>query len=129
MPHDFWLDINSVPSHRRRELRTELKSNLRDAAVDIGLNKALTNIGGTRRLAADLVNGFDDDRGGFFVEVLARMLCSRRCRTAFPIEPYGLERASGNRTLGIPAVMLAVVVGGLTIEATDRTLAVQTCEG
>jgi|688.fasta_scaffold267519_3 hypothetical protein len=51
--YDFWLDLRSVPRRRRRELRSELRSNLADAALHVGVGPALSNLGSLRRLAAE----------------------------------------------------------------------------
>ncbi len=51
--YDFWLDLRSVPRRRRRELRSELKSNLTDAALHVGIGPALSSLGSLRRLAAE----------------------------------------------------------------------------
>lgn len=50
---DFWLDMSSVPGKQRRALRRELKSNLRDAADDVGVTAAFANVGPLRALAAE----------------------------------------------------------------------------
>lgn len=49
--YGFWLDLRGVRAARRRELRTELRSNLTDAAADIGLTSALFGIGSPKQLA------------------------------------------------------------------------------
>lgn len=51
--YDFWLDLNSVPRKKRRELRRELRANLAEAAGHVGTSKALLNVGGMRKLAAE----------------------------------------------------------------------------
>lgn len=51
--YDFWLDVYCVPREQRRALRTELKSNLTDAARDVGFRSALAKLGSLRHLAAD----------------------------------------------------------------------------
>ncbi len=51
--YDFWLDLRSVPRRRRRELRSELKSNLTDAALHVGIGPALGSLGSLRGLAAE----------------------------------------------------------------------------
>jgi len=51
--YDFWLDVYCVPRKQRRALRTELKSNLTDAASHVGLQAALVKLGSLRHLAAD----------------------------------------------------------------------------
>lgn len=50
--YDVWLDLYSVPRKQRRELRAELAANLHDAADDVGIGRALANIGSLRALAA-----------------------------------------------------------------------------
>ena len=49
--YDFWLDIYGVGRRDRRELRRELAGNLSAAAADVGMGRALLNLGGLRRLA------------------------------------------------------------------------------
>ena len=51
--YDFWLDVNSVPRRRRRELRTELKANLFEASDDVGVTSALRRVGHLRTLASE----------------------------------------------------------------------------
>lgn len=51
--YDFWLDLHSVPRRRRRALRSELTSNLTDAAVHVGIGPALSSLGSVRSLAAE----------------------------------------------------------------------------
>lgn len=51
--YDFCLDLHSVPRNRRRALRAELKSNLNDAAHDVGVRSALSSLGSVRTLAAE----------------------------------------------------------------------------
>jgi hypothetical protein len=55
--YDFWLDLCGVSRRQRRELRRELGSNLADAAGDVGLTRALVNVGGLRRLALESSRG------------------------------------------------------------------------
>ncbi len=49
--YDFWLDIYGVGRRDRRDLRRELADNLRAAAADVGMGRALLGVGGLRRLA------------------------------------------------------------------------------
>ncbi len=49
--YDFWLELRGTRWRRRKELRGELRSNLRDAAADIGITAALFNIGSPKQLA------------------------------------------------------------------------------
>lgn len=51
--YNFWLDLNSVPRKDRRSLRSELNSNIAEAAADAGLKNALSNLGSIRGLAAE----------------------------------------------------------------------------
>ena len=51
---DFWLDFRGVSRRRRRELRTELRGNLADAAAERGTTAALLGIGSPRTLAHDV---------------------------------------------------------------------------
>jgi len=49
--YDFWLDIYGVGRRDRRDLRRELAGNLRAAAADVGMGRALLGVGGLRTLA------------------------------------------------------------------------------
>lgn len=49
--YDFWLDIYGVGRRDRRDLRRELSGNLRAAAADVGMGRALLGVGGLRPLA------------------------------------------------------------------------------
>ncbi len=53
--YDFWLDLNSVRRKHRKELRTELKSNLVVASGRIGVSEAVRNLGSLRQFAAETV--------------------------------------------------------------------------
>lgn len=39
--YDWWLDLRGTPWRRRRDLRSELRANLRDAAAHIGARAAV----------------------------------------------------------------------------------------
>ncbi|MEO5651370.1 MAG: hypothetical protein ABIN79_09205 [Marmoricola sp.] len=54
--YDFWLDFDGVRRPRRRELRSELRANLRDAATHQGVQAALLGIGSPRGFARDTAN-------------------------------------------------------------------------
>ncbi|GAB3436305.1 hypothetical protein GCM10027517_06190 [Phycicoccus ginsengisoli] len=49
--YDFWMDFRGVPGRRRKELRTELRANLEEAAAQEGTTRALLAIGSPRALA------------------------------------------------------------------------------
>lgn len=49
-----WLDLHNVPGRRRRELRRDLRANLREAAASKGAAAAVRDLGGVRRLAAEM---------------------------------------------------------------------------
>jgi len=49
--YDFWLELRGVRSSRRRELRRELRTNLAEAAADVGVTSALFGIGSPQQLA------------------------------------------------------------------------------
>lgn len=53
--YDWWLDLRGAPRRRRRELRTELRSNLRDATAHVGSRAAVSGLGSTRQMAAEVV--------------------------------------------------------------------------
>lgn len=61
--YDAWLELRGTPRRRRRELRTELRSNLQDAATEVGTDTALLGIGSPRRLANDMAPVPDPTRG------------------------------------------------------------------
>lgn len=49
--YDFWLSLRGVGTRRRRELRTELRSNLWEAAQQVGARQAISAVGPLRQLA------------------------------------------------------------------------------
>jgi hypothetical protein len=51
--YDFWLDVNGVSGARRRELRSELRRNLVDAAADGGAPTAIGSLGSLRQMARE----------------------------------------------------------------------------
>ena len=51
--YDWWLDLRGARRRRRRELRHELRTNLRDAAERVGAREAVQALGSTRRMAAE----------------------------------------------------------------------------
>ena len=53
LSYDFWLDLRGTPWRRRRELRAELRSNLRDATAHTGSRAAVSALGSTRLMAAE----------------------------------------------------------------------------
>ena len=53
LTYDFWLDLRGTPGRRRRDLRRELRANLRDAAARTGGRSAVAGLGSTRQMAAD----------------------------------------------------------------------------
>lgn len=55
LSYDWWLDLRGASRRRRRELRTELRSNLRDATEHVGSRAAVSGLGSTRQMAADAV--------------------------------------------------------------------------
>lgn len=55
LSYDWWLDLRGAPRRRRRELRTELRSNLRDATAHVGSRAAVSGLGSTRSMAAEAV--------------------------------------------------------------------------
>ena len=58
LAYDFWLDLRGTPWRRRRDLRRELRANLRDGAAHSGARAAVGALGSIRQMAADA--GFDD---------------------------------------------------------------------
>lgn len=52
--YDFWLELRGVRGRRRRELRRELRTNLADAAADVGVTRALFGIGSPKQLAFEM---------------------------------------------------------------------------
>jgi hypothetical protein len=55
LSYDWWLDLRGTPWRRRRDLRSELRANLREAAVRSGGRAAVAALGSTRQMAADAV--------------------------------------------------------------------------
>lgn len=53
LSYDFWLDLRGASIRRRRDLRRELRANLRDAAARSGGRGAVAALGSTRRMAAE----------------------------------------------------------------------------
>jgi hypothetical protein len=53
LAYDWWLDLRGTPWRRRRDLRRELRANLRDAAAHTGSQRAVASLGSTRQMAAD----------------------------------------------------------------------------
>ena len=53
LSYDFWLDLRGTPWRRRRDLRQELRANLRDAAARSGTSAAVAALGSTRQMAAE----------------------------------------------------------------------------
>jgi len=51
--YDFWLEARGVPGRRRRDLRRELRSNITEAARDVGVRPALAGVGSPRTLAQE----------------------------------------------------------------------------
>lgn len=49
--YDFWLEMRGLKGARRRDLRRELRANLRDASGDVGTTRALFGIGSPKELA------------------------------------------------------------------------------
>lgn len=49
--YDFWLELRGARWRQRRELRRELRVNLKEAAADVGVTQALFNIGSPKQLA------------------------------------------------------------------------------
>lgn len=50
--YDLWLELAGVPGRRRRDLRRELRANLRDATALVGSHTAVRNLGRIREMAA-----------------------------------------------------------------------------
>jgi hypothetical protein len=75
--YDWWLDLRGTPWRRRRDLRSELRANLRDAAAHAGSRAAVAALGSTRQMAADAATE-DPTRPrwavGFYSGVAALML-------------------------------------------------------
>jgi hypothetical protein len=62
LAYDWWLDLRGTPWRRRRDLRSELRSNLRDAATRTGARAAVGALGSTRQMAADATTPDDPTR-------------------------------------------------------------------
>lgn len=59
---DFWLELRGARRTRRKELRRELRDNLRAAASDVGTGQALANMGSPKQLAFDSTEGEYEER-------------------------------------------------------------------
>ncbi|MCW2701620.1 MAG: hypothetical protein JWQ45_3155 [Blastococcus sp.] len=53
LSYDWWLDLRGTPRRRRRDLRGELRANLREAAACSGSKAAVAGLGSTRQMATD----------------------------------------------------------------------------
>lgn len=53
LAYDWWLDLRGAPWRRRRDLRSELRANLRDATAHTGARHAVAALGSTRQMAAE----------------------------------------------------------------------------
>lgn len=53
LAYDWWLDLRGTPWRRRRDLRGELRANLRDAAAHTGARAAVAVLGSTRLMARE----------------------------------------------------------------------------
>lgn len=51
--YDLWLDLRGAAGRRRRELRRELRSNLTEAAAEVGAREAVDRLGSTRAMAVE----------------------------------------------------------------------------
>ena len=58
--YDFWMDFRGVPGRRRKELRTELRANLDEAAGREGTTRALLAIGSPRAMAYAVAETYRD---------------------------------------------------------------------
>ena len=71
--YSFWLDLRFVTWRRRRQLRAELRANLRDAAERTDAQTAVSGLGSIRRMAADAVP-FDDSRPRWYAGLQAALI-------------------------------------------------------
>ncbi|AXH96063.1 hypothetical protein [Ornithinimicrobium avium] len=55
--YDFWLEMRGTGWRRRKELRRELRANLRAATEDVGATQALLNVGAPKELAREATDG------------------------------------------------------------------------
>lgn len=53
LTYDFWLDLRGAPWRRRRDLRAELRANLRESTARNGSRAAVAALGSTRVMAAE----------------------------------------------------------------------------
>lgn len=68
--YDFWLDTFFARRGVRRDLRRELSANLTDAATTVGAKQAVANVGGLRRLAAQMTAP-EEDRPRWYAGAMA----------------------------------------------------------
>ena len=52
--YDFWLELRGTRGKQRKAMRRELRTNLKDAAADVGVTQALFNIGSPKQLAYEM---------------------------------------------------------------------------
>jgi hypothetical protein len=57
LAYDWWLDLRGTPWRRRRDLRAELRGNLREAAARGGSRAAVAGLGSIRQMAAEAGTG------------------------------------------------------------------------
>jgi hypothetical protein len=57
LSYDWWLDLRGTPWRRRRDLRSELRANLRDAAARTGARQSVVALGRIREMAAEASPG------------------------------------------------------------------------
>ena len=101
LSYDWWLDLRGTPWRRRRDLRSELRANLRDAAAHTGAPAAVAALGSTRQMAADaaladptrprwavgLYSGISALALTLFVALLAGLAWADGVMSADPTEP------------------------------------------
>ena len=66
--YSFWLDLRFVTFRRRRQLRSELRANLHDAAERTDARTAISGLGSIRAMAVDAVP-FDSTRPRWYAGV------------------------------------------------------------
>jgi len=107
--YDFWMDIEGVTGHVRRERRRELHANLLEATEDVGYAAARRQLGSLRALAAEGRTGIPGPRwavGSWWaVGVFALVSWSVLLMSTTWIDGALAAGVDGRRVEGSPAVM------------------------
>ena len=142
----FWLDLRGVPGSRRRQLRRELRVNLREAASSHGAVAAVRALGSARTMAADAAPqdtatprwsaGLQAGAAALLTVLMVEVLASLAwldgamaageggritgSMTLFPGSSLTYERSGSGFSLSMAPGWLCLVVGMLVLLAVAR---------